>query len=36
VAEGEVAAGEAGKIAARRLGETLVRRILGVPDPGEP
>jgi hypothetical protein len=36
VAEGVVAADEAGRIAARRLGETLVRRILGVPDPGEP
>jgi hypothetical protein len=31
-----VAAGEAGRSAARRLGAVLVRRLLGFPEPGEP
>ena len=36
VGQAVVVGDEAGRAAARRLGETLVRRILGVPDPGEP
>jgi len=36
VAGAAVTRDEAGRMAARRLGETLVRRLLGVPQPGEP
>jgi hypothetical protein len=36
VAAGVVVRDEAARAAARRLGEALVRRLLGVPSPGEP
>jgi hypothetical protein len=35
-ARGSVVADEASRAAARRLGEILVRRILGILDPGDP
>jgi hypothetical protein len=36
VAQAVVVGDEAGRAAARRLGETLVRKLLGMPDPGDP